>query len=175
MKKLGLVFRETLESRIKKELKDAQGLFLVRYSKVKSPEMSVLRLSLLGSRSTLFVSKNSILRRALKDSGKEDILKFIDGPCGLVFAMEEPVGTSRALYNFAKEHEQLQLACGMLEDRFLEKKDIEALARIPGKETLRLKAVVALKSPITGCVFVLKQTLSKLAYCLVQIKNKKTG
>ena len=175
MKTLSLLFRETLENRIKKNFKESYSLFIVKYSKLSSPDLTALRQSLKGSKATLFITKNSIAKRALKDSGLEGLIKSVEGPCGLVFTKEEPVVTSRLLYDFSRQHEQLKLEAGFLEDRVLDKKDIETLARLPTKEVLRYQLVVALKSPISGLVFVLKQTLTKFVYCLDQIKNKKGG
>jgi len=173
MKKLGLLFRETLENQLKRHFKESESFFIIKYSKLSSPDITALRQSLKGARATLFVTKNSVARRALKDSGLEDLVKFIEGPCGLVFPKEEPADTSKILYAFSKDHEQLKLEGGFLEDKILEKKDIETLARLPNKETLRFQAVVTLKSPIRGFVFVLKQTLNKFVYCLEQIKIKR--
>jgi large subunit ribosomal protein L10 len=173
MKKLGLLFRETLENRIKKHFKESYSVFIIKYSKLSSPDLTTLRQSLKGSKATLFVTKNSIARRALKDSGLEDLIKSVEGPCGLVFTKEEPVVTSRLLYDFSRQHEQLKLEAGFLEDRVLDKKDIETLARLPGKEVLRYQTVVVLKSPIFGLVMVLKGNLRKLVCCLEQIKSKK--
>ncbi len=174
MKKLGALFRETLEDNIKKQLKGSDSVFIIKYSKLSSPDLTTLRQSLRSANATLFVAKNSITRRALMDLKQEDLVKFVDGPCGLVFAKGEPVDVSRALYNFYREHEQLKLECGLLKDRFLDKKDIETMARLPNKEVLRAQAVMALKSPISGFVWVLKQALGKFVYCLDQIKQKKS-
>jgi large subunit ribosomal protein L10 len=175
MKKIGLIFRETLENRLKNKFKESQSLLVIKYSKLSSPDLTALRQALRGSGATLFVTKNSIARRALKDSGLEDLLKTIEGPCGLVFVRDEPVGVSRVLYDFSREHEHLKIEAGFLEDKILDKKDIETLARLPSKEALRFKVTVVLKSPISGLVFVLNQTLAKFVYCLEQIKKKKGG
>jgi len=175
MKKMGLLFRETLENRLKKYLKDSESFFVIKYSKLSSPDITALRQSLKVVKATLFVTKNSVARRALKGSGLEDLVKFVEGPCGLVFAEKEPVDTSKVLYGFSKNHENLKLEGGFLDDKILQTEDIEELARLANKETLRFQTVVALKSPITGFVFVLKQTLNKFVYCLEQIKNKKGG
>ena len=173
MKKLGSLFRETLENNIKKQLKESDSIFIIKYSKLSSQELTTLRQSLRGINATLFVTKNSITRRALKDSELEDLVKFVEGPCGLVFAKGEPVDASRVLYNFYREHEQLKLECGLFKDSFLDKKAIETLARLPSKEVLRAQVVMTLNSPISGFVRVLKQTLTKFVYCLDQIKKKK--
>jgi large subunit ribosomal protein L10 len=121
------------------------------------------------------VVKNSVARRALKSSGFEGIIKNIDGPCGLIFIKEEPVGVSKVLCNFVKDHEKLKLEGGYLQDRVLEKKDIEAMSKLPSKEILRGQVVVVLNSPIAGLVTTLNQLLVKFVICLDQIKQKKSS
>jgi len=173
MKKIGLLFKETSASRIKKYLENSDAVFLVKYSGLSSPALSSLRQVLKGSNADMFVVKNSVARRALKDSTLELLVKNIEGPCGIVFSKDEPVGTSKALCTFSKTHERLQLECALFKDKFLEKKDIELMASLPSKEALRAQVVMALNSPISGFVIVLNQLLSKFVICLDQIKQKK--
>jgi len=175
MKKLGLLFREVSEGRIKSSLKQSKSIFIVKYSGLSSPDLTNLRQSLRGANASFFVVKNSVARRALKGSVLEPLVKNIEGPCGMVFVKDEPVGASSALCTFAKGHEQLKLEIGFLEDRVLEKKDIEALAKLPSKEVLRAQVVMTLNSPISKLAIVLSQMLKKFVYCLDQIKQKKTG
>jgi len=174
MEKIGLIFRETLESRIEKELKESNGIYIIKYSKLSAPDLTLLRQSLKGSNASLLVAKNSIVRRALTDANLEILVKFVEGPCGVVFAKKEAVDASRALYKFSREHEHLKLECGFLEDKFIDRKIIEILANLAPKEVLRAQVVTAMKSPIFGMVCVLKQTLRKFVYCLEQIKQKKS-
>jgi large subunit ribosomal protein L10 len=173
MKKLGLVFKEVSENRIKDTLKKSDAVFIVRYSGVSSPDLCSLRQTLKGSKSSLFVVKNSVARRALVDSGLEILVKNIEGPCGLVFVKDEPVRVSQVLCNFVKEHEQLKLEGGSLKNKVLEKKDIEAMSKLPSKEVLRAQVVVTLNSPISGLVITLNQILAKFVYCIDQIRQNK--
>lgn len=173
MKKLGLLFKETSEKLIKSNLKESESFFIINYAKVSGPGMNTLRQSLKNVRASLFMVKNSVARRALKDVKLDSLAESIEGPCGLVFLKDEPVSASRILCDFSRSHELLKLRGGFLEDRFLDKKDIEALSRLPSKEVLRAKAVMALKSPIFGIVMVLNQTLKKFVYCLEQVRQKK--
>ena len=173
MKRIGLLFKEISEKQIKNNLKNSSSLFIVKYSGVDSPDLSALRRSLRSAKADLFVVKNSIARRALKDSGLDPLIKAIEGPCGLVFVQEEPVDASRVLYNFSREHESLKLAAGFLKDKLLEKKDIEALAKLPSREVLRAQVVMVLNAPISRLAMVLNQTLRKFVYCLDQIRQKK--
>ncbi len=174
MKKLGLIFKETSEKQIKNRLKVSDTFFIIGYSKLSGPDLTTLRMSLKNIEASLFVVKNSVARRALKDSGLGDaIMKNIEGPCALVFAKDEPVSASKVLYDFKKTNENLKLACGYLKDRVLEKSDIEAMAKLPSKEALRAQVVMALNSTILRLAMVLNGNLRKLVYCFDQIKQKK--
>jgi len=175
VKKISAIFKENSESRIKNSLKDSSSVFIIKCLGLSSPDLTTLRQSLKSVRANLFIVKNTIARRALKDFGLQDSLKFIEGSCGLIFAQGEPVNACKVLYGFSKEHGQLRFEAGFLEKRFLAKNDIEALAKLPPKEVLRAKVVMCLKSPLFGLAGVLKGNLRKLVYCLEQIKLKKTS
>lgn len=173
VKKIGLVFREVSENRIRNSLKSAKSVLVIKYSGLSSPDLTTLRSSLKNSRAELFVVKNTIAKRALKNSQLAPLIKTIEGPCGLVFIKDEPVDPSRILLNFSREHEELKVEGGFLDNQPLDKKDIETIAKIPSKKVLQLQVLVALNSPIVRCVYVLKNTLTKLVICLERIKEKK--
>jgi large subunit ribosomal protein L10 len=101
------------------------------------------------------------------------LVKSIEGPCGIVFIKDEPVAVSKSLFDFVKEHEQLKIESGSLKDKVLDKKDIEAMSKLPSREVLRAQVVMSLNSPISGLVIALNQVLAKFVYCIDQIKQKK--
>ncbi|MFH0791300.1 MAG: 50S ribosomal protein L10 [Candidatus Omnitrophota bacterium] len=173
MKKIGLLVKDISENRIKSSLKEANSFFVVKYSGLSSPDLTLLRESLNRCKANFFVVKNSVARRALKDSGFDAIIKIIEEPCGFVFIKEEPVDVSKILCSFSKDHGQLRLEGGFLQDKVLEKKDIEILSKLPAKVVLLTQMVRALNSPLSSSVNVLSQTLKKFVYCLDQIKQKK--
>ncbi|MDO8488625.1 MAG: 50S ribosomal protein L10 [Candidatus Omnitrophota bacterium] len=173
MKKIGQVIKEASESRIKDNFKLSKGLIIIKYSGVSSPDMSILRKTLKVSGSELFVVKNSIAKRAMKELGLEDLLKSIESPCGMIFFKDEPVDVSKILCAFRKDHEKLVLEGGLLQEKLLTLKDIEVMSTLPSKDVLRAKVVVALNGPILKLAIVLNQTIKKFVYCLDQIKQKK--
>ncbi len=174
MKKIGLLVKETSESRIKNSFKAAKGLIIVKYSGVSSPDMSSLRKTLRGAGANLFVVKNSLARRALKDLGIKDLMPSVEAPCAMIFFKDEPVDTSRVLCNFRKDHEKLVLEGGFLAEKLLTQKDIEIMSKLPSKDVLRAQLVMTLNAPILKLVIVLNQTLKQFVYCLEQIKKSKS-
>jgi large subunit ribosomal protein L10 len=173
MKKISVLFKEISENRIRNSIKESDSVFIIKYSGLSSPDMSALRQSLSGKNASLFVVRNSVAKRSFKETKLEGLIKYVDGPCGLIFIKDEPVGVSRVICDFVRDHEKLKLEGGFLKDRFIEKKDIEALSKIPSKEVLRAQLVMVLNSPIFGLAMVLNQTLRKFVYCLEQIRQKK--
>ena len=173
MKKIGLLVKETSENRIKDSFKSSKGLIIVKYSGVSSPDMSSLRKTLKGTGASLFVVKNTVARRAMKELGLNDLIPSVQTPCGMIFFKDEPVDTSRILCAFRKEHDKLILEGGYLIDRLLTQKDIEVMSKLPSKDMLRAMVVMTLNSPISKFVIVLNQTLKKFVYCLDQIKTSK--
>lgn len=173
MKKLGVVVKEASAKEIKSSLKDSSSLFVIKYSGLSSFEISTLRQSLKESRAKLFVVKNAVARRALKDSGLDNLVKHIEGPCGLIFVQDEPVGTSGILCSFAKEHDKLVVEAGLSKNRFLDRKDIEAIAKLPPKDVMRAQLVSTLNAPIAGLAIALNQIIAKFAICIDQIRISK--
>jgi len=173
MKKIGLLVKETSGSRIKDSFKSSKGLIIVKYSGVSSPDMSSLRKTLKGAGANLFVVKNSVARRAMKELGLNDLIGSVETPCGMIFFKDEPVDTSRVLCTFRKDHDKLVLEGGFLIDRLLTRKDIETMSKLPSRDALRAQVVGILNRPISGLVIVLNQTLKKFVYCLDQIKQNR--
>jgi large subunit ribosomal protein L10 len=88
-------------------------------------------------------------------------------------AKDEPVGVSKALYDFVKEHEKFKIEAGFINDKALNGKELEAISKLPGKDQLRHQLVMALNAPIFGLAFTLNQVLAKLVYALDAVKKKK--
>jgi len=175
MKKIGLIVKEVSESKIKKSIEQSGSFLVVKYEGVSSPDMSILRMALSAIDADMFVVRNTIARRAVKNFAGDDVLKLVDGPCGFVFFKDEPVAASRVLFDFVKDHNKLKIEGGFLKDKILTVSDVERMAKLPSKEALRAKTVMVLKSPIFGIVGVLKGNLRKLVWCMEQIKQKKEG
>ncbi|MFH1507736.1 MAG: 50S ribosomal protein L10 [Candidatus Omnitrophota bacterium] len=173
MQKFGILVKDYAVSRIRDYAKDASGILVLKYSGLASPELSDLRQSLRGSNAVLFVPRNNVARRALKDTKVAEIANFIEGPCSFVFIKNEPLDAVKIVYNFTKEHEPLKILGGYIDERIVDRSIIETLAKLPGKQIMRAHVVMTLNSPIVKLVLVLSANLKKLVYCLDQIKNKK--
>ena len=172
--KLGKFFRNAVTEKLKKDIEKSDSLFVLRYSSLSSPQMTLLRYILKQEgKSSLLVSKNSLIRRALKDARIEGLDSFCEGPTALVFGLQDIARISKLLTKFAKENQNLILKGAYYQGSVLKPKDIESIAKLPSKDVLIAQAVSAIKAPLTGLVWTLQGILNKLVVVLGQIKDKK--
>lgn len=173
MIKVGRFLRSSIVEKLKKDIASCDNLFVVQYSGLGAVGLDLLRGALRASRARLLVTKNTLIRRALGDAQREGLNTFVDGPTALVFGCDDIADTSKVLTKFAQENQALILKGGFFRERILDKKDIEAIAKLPSCGALRAQVVLALKSPLAGLVFTLQGTLNKLVIVLEQIRIEK--
>lgn len=173
MIKIGSFFRKSIIERLKKDIQKCESLFVVQYSQLSSPDMTALRSSLKKAQSRLIVTKNTLVRRALKGAEVTGLDPQLDGQVALVFGEKDIAATSKVLAKFAKGNQNLVLKGAWYNNRLLNSKDIENISNLPSKEILRAQVAGVLQAPLAGLVFTLKGSLNKLVIVLNQIKEKK--
>lgn len=120
------------------------------------------------------VAKKTLIKLALDEAGINDIdVKAMDGNVALVIGFEDEVAPAKIVANFAKDHESLKLLGGIMENKFIELAQVEALSKIPSKAELLAKLVGSLNSPVSGFVNVLAGNLRGLVNALKAIQEQK--
>jgi len=175
MKHIGTIVREKVVDEIKESAHNCEGCFFVNFNKVKALSISQLRNNLRTTNSKVYVAKNSLFSKAF-DTNK-DITNFISGETAVVFVYDKDiVRAAKALVDFAKENEVIQVKGGLLKDKAVSAQDLNSLAKLPPKEVLLGMAVSGLASPITGFVSTLNQVILKFVWVVEEIKkNKETN
>ena len=169
--KLGKTIKESVVNRLKKEISGASSLFILEYLGLSSVQMTLLRNSLRGPQSQVLVTKNSLIRKALKESKIEGLDNAIEGPLAIVFSSDDICATSKILVKFAKENEKLILKRAYYQERVFSGKEIEAISNLPTRKVLLAQAVGSMKAPLSGLVFCLSGILNKFVLVLNQIKE----
>ncbi len=175
MKKVGLLYRQKIVDKITQDWKNSQGCIFVNFSKVSALSFNMLRNSLRREGSSLFVSKNSLIKRAIKEIEAQDVSDFVDGSTALVFVKDsDVVKVSKMLFDFSKENENFVLKGAFLNNNKLGHKELEEIAKLPSREVLVGQAVMGLASPLTGFVGMLNNIILKFVWVIEEIKNKQS-
>ena len=83
-------------------LKDKDFLVVAHYKGLSVSEISSLRQKIKSANSIFKVAKNTLAKKALKDTNFEVLDKLFVGPTSVAYS-DDPVSTSKALIDFAKE------------------------------------------------------------------------
>lgn len=138
-------------------------------------ELTGLRVNLRNAGGQYHVVKNTLARIAL-DGSKHDVIKdkFHEN-CGLALAIDDPVQIAKALSDFAKRSKLFKLRCASLNGKELSPEQIEALAKLPGREQLLAQMLGTLNAVPTNMVSLFANMIRGLLYALKAIEDKKAS
>ncbi len=149
-------------------LKDTEFLMIAHYKGLSVSEISSLRDQIRESNSKFKVAKNTLARKAFKNTNFEIVEKLLVGPTSLAYS-DDPVSTSKVMVDFAKDNENLKILGGAMGNQELSVDEIKKLASLPSMENLRAKILGLLSSQQRKIVFALQAKQSEL----VRILNTK--
>ncbi|MBI4091016.1 MAG: 50S ribosomal protein L10 [Candidatus Komeilibacteria bacterium] len=136
-------------------------------------DMEALRRDLRKEDAELTTIKKTLLKRVMAEKGIQADVSAFDGTVGLAFSYGDEVAAARLVAAFAKQHEGVAIAGGILENSAVSSEIMKALASLPGKQELRAGVVRALQGPLRGFAGVLAGNLRSLVYVLNAIKGSK--
>ena len=143
------------------------------YRGLKVTELEQLRGSLREQNAQIQIAKNTLLRLAVKDTEYEGLTEYFTGTTAIAFSFEDPVGPAKALAEFGKEFEALQIRSAGLDGKVLNADDVLALSKLPSKEQLLGRLCGVLAAVPTKLVRTLNAAPSNLVYALQAIKDQK--
>jgi len=123
-----------------------------------------------------YVAKKTLLNLALKENNIEIDTKGLDGKIAAVFSYEDEVASAKVIGNFRSDKEKAEkifFLGGVLDGKFLNSKEVEALSKLPSKTELYSKLVGSLNAPISGFVNVMAGNLRGLVTVLKAVGEKK--
>jgi large subunit ribosomal protein L10 len=147
--------KQYLVEEVNEHLKKSDYVYLANYDRITVEETAELRASLAEHHAEFHVVKNSILGVAANAKEMPDLSEHLNGPTAIIVGGEDPSGVAKIIGEFFKKKEKIELKVGILNDKLLEKAQIEALAKLPGLESLRAQLLGLLNQPGTSLVRVL--------------------
>lgn len=153
------------------KLKRQKGLVFTDFKGLKVGEMQDLRKQLREKEVEYKVAKKTLIKLALDKAKKEVDVSQFENSLALTFGFADPILPAKIVSKFAKEHKNLKVLGGMMEDKFLTIEEVKELAMIPSKDELLIKLIASLKSPVSGFVNVLGGGIRNLIGILGAIKN----
>lgn len=151
---------------LKDKFNKAKGAFIIDFKGMKVEQVTNLRKKLNQAEAEMKVVRNTLAKIAYKEHPAVDaaLSTSMKGTNAIVFSYGEVNAAAKALADFAKDVEVLQIKTGMMDGNALDENKIKFLASLPGKDQVRAMFLGVLNAP--G---------SKLARCLNEYVKKQGG
>jgi len=154
------------------QIQESEAIFAVDYRGISVPRAAELRTRLRAIDASFRVVKNSLTERAADRAGAEPLLTLLEGPTALTFVRGDAALAAKALADFARGSQLLQVKGGLLAGDVLSADQIRAIGRLPAREVIHGQLVGLVASPLTGLVRGLNALIAGLASQLSQIAEQ---
>jgi len=159
--------KQLLLDEIKDKIADAKAFVLASYKKLEPNSTSVFRTSLAQAGGSLEVVKKRVLIKAAKEAGLSLDPDLLEGHIAVVFATQDPIQTTKVVYQFIKDNEEvLAVVGGRFEGALCSAQDVEQISQLPSKEEMRAQFLGTLEAPLSQTLAVIEALLTSVMHCL---------
>ena len=144
--------KDKLVAEYKALIDQSKAVFLADYSGMNVKELEGLRAKIREANGAFYITKNTLLRIALQESGQPVPDELLNGPVASGFALGEVPSMAKALVDFAKGVDKLSVKGGILESTTLTAQQVEDLANLPSLDQLRAQILGLINGPAQGIV-----------------------
>jgi large subunit ribosomal protein L10 len=152
----------------------ATAALVTEYRGLSVTQLGTLRRSL-GEGTTYRVAKNTLVKRAVQQSGVEGLDDMFVGPTAIAFIEGEPVEAAKALREFAKDHKALVIKGGYMDGRPISVSEVEAIADLDSREETLSKLAGALKAKLSQTAALFAAPASQVARMAAALEEKKAA
>ena len=125
-------------------------------------QSTVLRGKVRDAGATYKVAKNRLAKLAIKDTNYEGLDELFTGPTAIATSVD-PVAAAKAVVNFAKTTDKIEIVGGAMGAQLLDADGIKALASLPSLDELRAKLIGLVQAPATKIAQLSTAPAAKLA------------
>ena len=155
------------------ELQNAAAGVLVDYKGITVLEDTKLRKELREAGVNYRVIKNSIMRRAAKNVGFDDLEGVLVETTALALSDSDYTAAAKILCKYADASKgKFTIKAGFVEGGVLDAKGVNDLSKLPSREELVAMTLRGLNAPIAGFANVLNANITGLVRALNQIAEK---
>lgn len=165
--------KQLLLDEIKNKIQDSSALVLTRYESMAPNVAADFRKSLQEAGGSYTVVQKRVLLKAAEEGGLSLDPGLLQGHIGVVFAKEDPISSTKALFAFAKENkETFEILAGQFEGKLCSAADVKAISELPSQDEMRAQFLGLLEAPMSQTLSVMDALLTSIMHCM-ENKNAK--
>ena len=165
--------KDATVAQLAENLGRASIALISEYKGMSAGEADDMRRRLRAVRGEFRVAKNTLLRRAIKDTGFATLEGHLGGSVGLILSYADPVELAKTVSSFKDLGEKFKLRGGVLDGKPLTPAEINELASLPPREVVLAQLLGLLQAPATHLVRLLNEPGSMVARVIDAIGRKR--
>ena len=149
---------------LKDTFSTATSAVVIEFKGLVVDKDTAFRKSVRESKAQYRVSKNTLLRLAVKDTSFEALGGSFKGSSAIATTTTDVVAMAKAINGFLKDNPAATFKAGVMDGKLFDAKQLQVLAELPSRDVLIAKLLYLMQYPISG-----------LAVALDGIRKQKAG
>jgi large subunit ribosomal protein L10 len=167
---------------LKEVIGRSTGMYFTDFEGLTSGQTTALRSELRKAGVSFKVAKNTLIKRALDESGRlsPELSAALVNQTGVAFGFDDPVAPARVLKDFIDKNratptseDKPSLKMAYVDGTVYPGKDLKKVAALPTKKEVIASILGSLEAPMSGLVGVLGALQRDIVYIMDAIEKKK--
>jgi large subunit ribosomal protein L10 len=166
--------KQKLIDKLAKEFSQSAAIYLLDFQKITVAQDNALRMNLRKKGISYRAAKNRLIKEALKKANISELDPYLKGSTSVMLGnAEDPMLPAREIVEFHKTNPEILKAKGIsLDGSFLKGSELEALAKMPGKNEILGQVISLMLSPGANLIALIKGPGAKIAGQIKALEQK---
>lgn len=155
--------KQAYVAQLKEQIAASVAGVIVDYKGISVASDTKLRKELREAGVEYAVVKNTMLRLAVTGTELEGLCSALEGTTAVAISKEDPMAAARILVKYAEASKgKFSVKIGYMEGSVMAKEEVEAIAKLPGREGMLSMFAGALTSSLSGLAVAMQAYVDKM-------------
>lgn len=160
---------------LKEKLSKAKQIMIADHTGINVADLTALRRKLKAARSEFRVSKNTLLKLAVRETNYQVLESHFSGPTAVIFGYDDPSVPAKIIYDAIKETEKPRFKAYYVDGRVYGLNDMKKIAELPSKEVVLATLIGSIQGPISQFISLLEAATREFIGTLDVLAKSKQG
>jgi large subunit ribosomal protein L10 len=152
---------------IKDKIDSSKAILFTSYTQMPPNLAADFRMNVAKTGGTFEVVKKRMLIKAAEKAGFTIDRAGLEGHIGVIFAESDPVQTTKCVYQFREENQEIfNVVGGRFEGNLCTAKDFELISNLPSQDEMRSQLLSVLEAPMSQTLATIEALLCSVIFCL---------
>lgn len=170
---LNLEAKKAVVEQVNSIASSAIAIGVAEYRGLSVGQMTNLRSLARDNQVVLRVVKNTLAKRAIKDTNCECVVDTLTGPVVLGFSSEDPGAVARVFKDFIKDNEDLVVKGLGVSGDFVDASELKRIASLPTKDQAISQLMALMLAPTEKLARTLKEVPTKITRVVAAVRDLK--